>query len=159
MSPTCTARGMRIARHGRRGLALAAAAFLGCSASSAKPAPDGPPAPPAPVTCHDWPTASTVGMPSGTPTLTVMADDSYHSYHSYESRHSRLFRVQVQHVRNREGFHIDDGCLGARLRSPCAMPATACRRAYDHRMRGLVCEERDPRLFRHLGVPRPTALG
>jgi len=30
------------------------------------------------------------------------------------------------------------------------MPATACRRAYDHRMRDLVCAERDLRLFRHL---------
>ena len=38
------------------------------------------------------------------------------------------------------------------------MPATACRRAYDHRMRDLVCEDRDPRLFRHLGVPRSTAV-
>ena len=38
------------------------------------------------------------------------------------------------------------------------MPATACRRAYDHRMRDLVCEERDPRLFRHPGVPRSTAV-
>jgi putative transposase len=38
------------------------------------------------------------------------------------------------------------------------MPAAACRRAYDHRMRDLVCEERDPHLFRHLGVPRSTAV-
>ena len=45
----------------------------------------------------------------------------------------------------------------ARMRSPCAMPATAYRRAYDHRMRDLVCEERAPGLFRDLGVPRSTA--
>ena len=38
------------------------------------------------------------------------------------------------------------------------MPATAGRRAYDHRMRDLVCEERAPGLFRHLGVPRSTAV-
>ena len=38
------------------------------------------------------------------------------------------------------------------------MPATACRRAYDHRMRDLVCEERAPGLFQHLGVPRSTAV-
>jgi len=38
------------------------------------------------------------------------------------------------------------------------MPATACRHAYDHRMRDLVCEPRDPGLFRHLGVPRSTAV-
>ena len=38
------------------------------------------------------------------------------------------------------------------------MPATAGRRAYDHRMRDLVAEERDPRLFHHLGVPRSTAV-
>jgi putative transposase len=38
------------------------------------------------------------------------------------------------------------------------MPATACRRAYDHRMRDLVCEEKDPSLFRDLGVPRSTAV-
>ena len=38
------------------------------------------------------------------------------------------------------------------------MPATACRRAYDHRMRDLVCEERDPGLFHHLGVPHSTAV-
>jgi hypothetical protein len=63
----------------------------------------------------------------------------------------------MQRARNREGFRIGDGCLRGRVRSPCAMPATACRRAYDHRMRDLVCEERDPRLFRHLGAPRSTA--
>jgi hypothetical protein len=77
---------------------------------------------------------------------------------SYEPEHSRRFRAQVQHARKREGFRIGDGCLRAKVRSPCAMPATACRRAYDHRMRDLVCEERDPRLFRHLGVPRSTAV-
>jgi len=38
------------------------------------------------------------------------------------------------------------------------MHASACRRAYDHRMRDLVCEERDPGLFHHLGVPRSTAV-
>ena len=38
------------------------------------------------------------------------------------------------------------------------MPAATCRRAYDHRMRDLVCEERDPGLFHHLGVPRSTAV-
>jgi hypothetical protein len=38
------------------------------------------------------------------------------------------------------------------------MRAAACRRAYDHRMRDLVCEERDPHLFRHLGVPLSTAV-
>ena len=32
-----------------------------------------------------------------------------------------------------------------------------CRRAYDHRMRDLVCEERDPGLFKNLGVPRSTS--
>ena len=31
------------------------------------------------------------------------------------------------------------------------MPASPCRRAYDHRLRDLVCEERDPMLFRDLG--------
>jgi hypothetical protein len=28
------------------------------------------------------------------------------------------------------------------------------RRDYDHRMRDLVCEVRDPGLFKHLGAPR-----
>ena len=79
MSPTCKARVIRSARHGRRGLAFAAAALLGCSETSPKPAPDAPPAPPGPVTCHDWPTASTVGIPAGTGSLTVMADASYHT--------------------------------------------------------------------------------
>jgi hypothetical protein len=37
------------------------------------------------------------------------------------------------------------------------MHATSCRRAYDHRMRDLVCQERDPGLFQHLSVPRSTA--
>ena len=37
------------------------------------------------------------------------------------------------------------------------MPTFACRRAYDHRLRNIVCEERDPRLFHDLGVPRSTA--
>ena len=37
------------------------------------------------------------------------------------------------------------------------MSAATCRRAYDHRMRDLTCEERDPGLFQHLGVPRSTA--
>jgi|WetSurMetagenome_2_1015567.scaffolds.fasta_scaffold876219_1 hypothetical protein len=38
------------------------------------------------------------------------------------------------------------------------MPASTCRRAYDHRMRDLVCEERNPGLFHHFGVPRSTAV-
>ena len=38
------------------------------------------------------------------------------------------------------------------------MHVTTCRRVYDHRMRDLVCEDRDPGLFRHLGVPRSTAV-
>ena len=37
------------------------------------------------------------------------------------------------------------------------MPTSACRHAYDHRLRDLVCEERDPMLFRDFGVPRSTA--
>ena len=37
------------------------------------------------------------------------------------------------------------------------MQISACRRTYDHRMRDLVCEERDPRLFSNLGVPHSTA--
>jgi hypothetical protein len=37
------------------------------------------------------------------------------------------------------------------------MPTFACRRAYDHRLRNIVCDERDPRLFHGLGVPRSTA--
>ena len=38
------------------------------------------------------------------------------------------------------------------------MRTTASHRAYDHRMRDLVCEERSPGLFRHIGVPRSTAV-
>jgi putative transposase len=38
------------------------------------------------------------------------------------------------------------------------MPGATCHRAYDHRMRDLVCEERDPDLSHHLGVPRSTAI-
>jgi hypothetical protein len=38
------------------------------------------------------------------------------------------------------------------------MSAATCRRAYDHRMRDLTCEERDPGLFQHRGVPRSTAV-
>src|ERR1035437_9620826 len=38
------------------------------------------------------------------------------------------------------------------------MPATSRRRVYDHRMRDLVCDERDPDLFRHVGVPRSTSV-
>ena len=37
------------------------------------------------------------------------------------------------------------------------MPSSACRRAYDHRLRDLVYEEHDPSLFNDLGVPRSTA--
>ena len=37
------------------------------------------------------------------------------------------------------------------------MPLSRFRRAYDHRLRDLVCEERDPILFSDLGVPRSTA--
>ena len=32
------------------------------------------------------------------------------------------------------------------------------RRAYDHRLRELACEEGDPQLFEGLGVPRSTAV-
>jgi putative transposase len=35
---------------------------------------------------------------------------------------------------------------------------SAARRAYDHRLRELTCEERDPRLFAHLGIPRSTTV-
>ena len=37
------------------------------------------------------------------------------------------------------------------------MPNRPCRRACDHRIRDLVCEERDPALFAQLGIPRATA--
>ena len=37
-----------------------------------------------------------------------------------------------------------------------AVPNRPCRRAYDHRLRDLVCEERDPALFPQLGIPRST---
>jgi putative transposase len=37
------------------------------------------------------------------------------------------------------------------------MPTLPGRRAYDHRLRDLVCEERNPMLFHDLGVPRSTA--
>jgi len=37
------------------------------------------------------------------------------------------------------------------------MLISACRRAYDHRLRDLVCEQRDPTLLHELGVPRSTA--
>ena len=37
------------------------------------------------------------------------------------------------------------------------MPTSPCRRAYDHRLREITCEEGDRLLFRDLGVPRSTA--
>ena len=37
------------------------------------------------------------------------------------------------------------------------MPNRPCRRAYDHRLRDLICEERNPALFAQLGIPRSTA--
>ena len=37
------------------------------------------------------------------------------------------------------------------------MPNRPCHRAYDHRIRDLVCEERNPALFAQLGIPRSTA--
>ena len=36
-------------------------------------------------------------------------------------------------------------------------PSAAARCAYDHRLRELTCQERNPRLFARLGVPRSTA--
>jgi len=36
------------------------------------------------------------------------------------------------------------------------VPNPPCRRAYDHRIRDLVCEERNPALFAQLGIPRST---
>ena len=36
------------------------------------------------------------------------------------------------------------------------MPNRPCRRAHDHRIRDLVCEERDPALFAQLSIPRST---
>jgi hypothetical protein len=53
----------------------------------------------------------------------------------------------------RKEIAINQTCLLARPSRPCPMPAATYRRAHDHRMRDLVCEERDPRLFHHLGVP------
>src|ERR1039458_7847762 len=37
------------------------------------------------------------------------------------------------------------------------MPTSPCRKAYDHRLRDITCEEGDPLLFPDLGVPRSTA--
>ena len=37
------------------------------------------------------------------------------------------------------------------------MSTSPCRKAYDHRLRDITCEEGDPTLFRDLGVPRSTA--
>src|SRR5664279_3651910 len=37
------------------------------------------------------------------------------------------------------------------------MSTSPCRKAYDHRLRDITCEEGDPMLFRDLGVPRSTA--
>jgi len=37
------------------------------------------------------------------------------------------------------------------------VPNRPCHRAYDHRIRDLVCEERNPALFAQLGIPRSTA--
>jgi hypothetical protein len=37
------------------------------------------------------------------------------------------------------------------------MPTSPCRKAYDHRLHDITCEEGDPMLFRDLGVPRSTA--
>ena len=37
------------------------------------------------------------------------------------------------------------------------MPNHPFRRAYDHRLRDLVCDARDPALFAQLGIPRSTA--
>jgi hypothetical protein len=53
-------------------LAPLAAALLACSGSTGSAAP---------VTCHDWPTAATVGIPADTPALTPMAEESYHTDH------------------------------------------------------------------------------
>jgi putative transposase len=36
------------------------------------------------------------------------------------------------------------------------VPNRPCQRAYDHRIRDLVCEERNPGLFAQLGIPRST---
>jgi hypothetical protein len=79
-------------------------------------------------------------------------------YPSCEPEHSRSLRVQVQQPCNCEGFGISCVCVRPRRRRPCAMLATMTgRRSYDHRMRDLVCEGRDPGLFKHLGVPRSTS--
>ena len=100
--------------------------------------------------------------PAGTRRLAMLALPlnllTIRRQHSCEPEHSRHFPAQVQQARNREGFGIGDGCLRTKVRSPCAMPTTACRRVYDHRMRDLTCEERDPGLFQHIGVPRSTAV-
>jgi len=67
---------MRGSHNGLHVCALCVWALLACSGTKQ---PASSVAPPAPVTCHDWPTAATVGIPGGTPTLTVMADASYHT--------------------------------------------------------------------------------
>jgi hypothetical protein len=67
---------------GLAGLAcLAALLLLACSGTAGSGSTGGPPPPPPPVACHDWPTAATVGIPPGTPALTVMGDESYHTQH------------------------------------------------------------------------------
>lgn len=78
---------------------LAAAAILACSGSGGGGAGGGPPPPPAPVTCHDWPTAATVGLPAGTPALTRMAEESYHTDHDGQvfDHVELLGRLYVEH--------------------------------------------------------------
>jgi hypothetical protein len=57
-----------------------------------------------------------------------------------------------------DGIGPDRACLMAQLSRPRPMRTTASHRAYDHRIRDLVCEKRGPGLFRHIGVPRSTAV-
>ena len=47
-------------------------------------------------------------------------------------------------------------CASAPVEAPPPGAEPPCRRAYDHRIRDLVCAERSPALFAQLGIPRST---
>jgi hypothetical protein len=104
------------------------------------------------VSALDW----TIARPAR---LTESDDVDYRSRRDSTpccaSRHPGVGRVQLQHASNQTALSGRPACAPWRI--PAMNEAmSGCRRAYDHRLRELACEEGNAHLLGGIGVPRST---
>ena len=76
----------------------------------------------------------------------------------YAPGHLGARALQVQQARNHWLFRTSTGSCTHGGMWAMTEGMSACRRAYDHRLREMTCEEGDPHLFTALGIPRSTSV-